>query len=228
MTNPLRDLEDSDVILVIGSNPSASHPVAAYKIKRAARLNGARLIVVDPISTELASFATAWVPIQPGTDSIFLNGILRGLLDSRVKDEKIGGKRTAGLYELMGSLAAFVPQFIEKSTGCSHSLFEIILNSITGAKSLAIVYGHGITRQVNGRDAIRAIMNLALLKGCLGKKGGGIYPLDKENNGQGAWDMGIAPDRLPGHQAVDDAEATQRLEREWKRPVPGKPGITDC
>ncbi len=167
MTNPLQDLEDSDVILVIGSNPSASHPVAGYKIKRAARLKGARLIVVDPINTELASFATAWVPIQPGTDSIFLNGILRGLLDSKVLDEKIGGKRIAGLSELMESLAPFVPQFIEKSTGCSHSLFEIILNFISGAKSLAIVYGHGITRQANGRDAIRAIMNLALLKGLL-------------------------------------------------------------
>ena len=100
----------------------------------------------------------------------------------------------------MESLAPFDPQFIEKSTGCPHSLFEVILNFISGAKSLAIVYGHGITRQANGPDAIRAIMNLALLKGCLGKTGGGIYPLDKENNGQGAWDMGIAPNRLPGHR----------------------------
>lgn len=226
MTNPLQDIEGSDVILVIGSNPSASHPVAGYNIKRAARLNGASLLVVDPINTELASFATAWVPIQPGTDSIFLNGILRGLFASKVLDEEIEGKRTTGLSELMESLAPFDPQFTEKSTGCSHSLFEIILNFISGAKSLAIVYGHGITRQANGQDAIRAIMNLALLKGCLGKTGGGIYPLDKENNGQGAWDMGIAPNRLPGHRDLDDGEATQRLQRQWKRPIPGKPGIT--
>ena len=111
--------------------------------------------------------------------------------------KKLQEKGPQGYMSSWDSLAPFVPQFIEKSTGCSHSLFEIILNSIAGAKSLAIVYGHGITRQANGQDAIRAIMNLALLKGCLGKKGGGIYPLDKENNGQGAWDMGIAARSTP-------------------------------
>ena len=102
MTNPLQDIEDSDVILVIGSNPSASHPVAGYNIKRAARLKGASLLVVDPINTELASFATAWVPIQPGTDTIFLNGILRGLFASKVLDGEVEEKRITGLSETHG------------------------------------------------------------------------------------------------------------------------------
>jgi formate dehydrogenase alpha subunit len=226
MTNPLQDLEDSDVILVVGSNPSASHPVAGYKIKRAVRLSGAKLIVIDPRKIELASFAAAWFPIRPGMDPVFLNGILKGLLDSQaIIDKDFIKERTASVAELRDSLTPFDPKYVEEWTGCPSALFESILDLVVEAKSMALVYGHGITHQATAQEAIRAMINLALLKGSLGKRGGGIYPLDKENNGQGAWDMGSMPDHLPGYQALDDEEGIQRFERNWKRPIPRKPGM---
>ncbi|MFZ2447903.1 MAG: molybdopterin-dependent oxidoreductase [Syntrophobacteraceae bacterium] len=224
-TNPFRDIERSDLVIVIGSDPSASHPVAGYAIKRAVHLHGAKLIVLDPRKTGLVSMASAWLPIRPGTDGIFLNGLLGGLLDSRTPDKDIIGARPAEVSALRDSLAMFDRKYIEQWTGCPPSLFEKILKLVLDAKLPAIVYGHGITRQANAREAIRAVMNLALLKDSLGKTGGGVYPLDKENNGQGAWDMGIMPDRLPGHQSLDDERAVERFEKHWGRPIPKKPGL---
>jgi formate dehydrogenase (NADP+) alpha subunit len=226
MTNPLQDLEASDVILVIGSNPSASHPVAGYRIKRAVHLNGAKLIVIDPRKIDLVSFATAWFPIGVGMDALLLNGLLRALLDSPAGGRDLLKDQAEGLEELRDSLAAFERQDVENWTGCSTSLFGSILDLLLAAKLPAIAYGHGITRQAEAHEAIRALLNLALIKGAFGKRGGGIYPLDKENNGQGAWDMGCMPDRLPGYRPLDDGMEPNRFELNWRRSIPKKPGIT--
>ncbi len=134
-------------------------------------------------------------------------------------------EQAEGLGALRESLAAFERQDVLKRTGCPSSLFDSILDLLLAAKSPAIVFGHGVTRQAGAQDTIRALLNLALLKGSLGKRGGGIYPLDKENNGQGAWDMGSTPDRLPGFQTLEDDEAIRRFERIWQRPIPKKPGL---
>lgn len=225
MTNPLQDLEDSDVILVVGSNPSASHPVAGYRIKRAAHLNDAKLIVIDPRKIDLVSFAAAWFPIGVGMDAILLNGLVKALLDSPAGERGLLKESAEGLGALRESLAAFERQDVQKWTGCPSSLFDAILNLLLAAKLPAIVFGHGVTRQAGAQDTIRALRNLALLKGSLGKRGGGIYPLDKENNGQGAWDMGSMPDRLPGFQPFQEGEGIRRFERNWQRPIPTKPGL---
>lgn len=221
-TNPLRDIEYSDLIFVVGSNPSASHPLAGYGIKRAVRLEGARLILIDPRKTELASFASAWLPIRPGSDHILVYGLLREILDRNA----IHGERSAEIDDLATSLWPYDRAFVSEQTGCPPHLFDKILQFVIEAKLPAIVYGHGITRRTNARKSIRALTSLALLKGSLGKQGGGIYPLDKENNGQGAWDMGLMPDRLPGHQSLDSDEPVRRFESLWGRPVPKKPGLT--
>lgn len=225
MTNPLRDIEDSDVILVVGANPSASHPIAGYGIKRAAQFKGARLIVIDPKKTDLVSFAAAWVPIRPGMDTVLLNGILKGVLDVQASEKSPPEARGRLLAGLRDSLKTFGPRNVEKRTGCSSPLLQTVVDILVTAKSPAIVYGHGITAQESAREAVHAMVNLALVKESLGRRGGGIYPLDKENNGQGARDMGSLPDRLPGYQALDDEEAVRRFEKAWGRPIPREAGM---
>lgn len=225
MTNPLRDLESSDVILVLGSNPSASHPVASYWIKRAVRNKGARLIVVDPRKPDLASMASVWVPVRPCMDGLLLHAIFKALIDSGAVERNPLLQEIGGLADLRESLASLSRGNVEERTGCPPSLLDSITDILLQARSPAIVYGHGITRQANATEAIRAMLNLALLKGSLGKEGGGIYPLDKENNGQGAWDMGSRPDCLPGHQPLDDETVLQGLAARWRSTIPGKVGL---
>ncbi len=226
MTNPLKDLESSDVILVLGSNPSASHPVAGYWIKRAVRHKGARLIVVDPRKTDLASMASVWVPVRPGKDGMLLHAILKTLIESGAAERNSLHQEIGGFADLKESLAAMNLGNVEELTGCPSLLLDSIADILLQARLPAIVYGHGITRQGGAKEVIRAMLNLALLKGSLGKEGGGIYPLDKENNGQGAWDMGTRPDGLPGHQPLDDETVLQGFAARWKSTIPGKVGLT--
>lgn len=226
MTNPLKDLESSDVILVLGSNPSASHPVAGYWIKRAVRNKGARLIVVDPKRTDLAFMASVWVPIRFGMDRMLLHAILKALIDSGAADRNTLLHGIDGLSDLKESLAHLNRSTIEERTGCPSSLLDTIIDILVQARLPAIVYGHGITRQGDAQETIRALVNLALVMGSVGEDGGGIYPLDKENNGQGAWDMGSMPDCLPGHQPLDDATVVQKVAARWKGTIPGKVGLT--
>jgi formate dehydrogenase alpha subunit len=226
MTNPLSDLEESDVIVVVGSNPTASHPIAGYRIKRAVRHRGSKLIVLDPRRSDLVSFATAWAPVLPGKDHILINGIMRGLLDLQAQDDTFLQEQTVGLPVLRDSLSLFSDRYVTKTSGCPSSTFESILNLLAEAQRPAIVYGHAITRQQFARQTIGALVNLVLLKGSLGKTGGGIYPLDKENNGQGAWDMGLMPNHLPGYQGLTDDRSVQRFETRWNRTIPRKQGMS--
>ncbi len=219
MTGPIRDIEAADVILVAGSNPSASHPVASYAIKRAVRLNGAKLIVIDPRRTELASFASAWAQIRMGADAVVIRGILKGLLHARTGDKASAEANRADIAALLDLVGQIDESRLEAETGCSPALLRRITALLADAKSFAIVYGHGITRQTGAPGIIRALATIARLGGA------GIYPLDKENNGQGAWDMGCMPDRFPGFHPVADSVAKGRFETAWGRHLPGKPGI---
>ncbi len=226
MTNPLEDIEQSDAIFVFGSNPSASHPVASYAIKRAARFKGIPLVVVDPRKTGLAAIASAWVSIRPGKDASLLNGMAAAILETGSFDNAFVLANCTDLDELKKSVAPFDAKFVETSTGCTADQFTKIVSILKESKSPAIVYGHGVTRQAGASEIIRALVNLTLLKGSIGKQGGGIYPLDKENNGQGAWDMGCSPGRLPGSRRLDDQEAVHRFESSWQKPIPKTPGYS--
>ncbi len=224
MTNPISDIERSDAIFLIGSNPSASHPVASYAIKRAVRFRGIPLVVVDPRKTGPASMASAWASIRPGTEAAILNGIIAAIIESGTFDKAFVVANCTDLDELRKSVALFDAKFVEKTTGCPAGPFSEIVSIFKASQKPAFIYGHGVTGQAGASDLIRALVNLTLLKGSIGKQGGGIYPLDKENNGQGAWDMGCTPDSLPGSRGLDDEEAVHRFESSWQRPVPRNPG----
>ncbi|MEM2983562.1 MAG: molybdopterin-dependent oxidoreductase, partial [Candidatus Bathyarchaeia archaeon] len=228
MTNPIQDIEDSEVIVILGSNPSASHPIASYRIKRAIRLKGAVLIVVDPKRIDLVHFADKWVRIQPGSDGVFLNGILKGLLEMGGVDKDFVMERTTGLSGLRESLESFDMNRVEELTGCPPSTLEEIIEILKEAGSISVIYGYGITHQPMAAGIIRAIASLCLLKGSIGKTGCGIYPLDKENNAQGAWDMGSMPSFLPGHISLDDEKGVEKFSKAWKKNlsrIPGKNAI---
>ncbi|MCE5334480.1 MAG: molybdopterin-dependent oxidoreductase [Desulfobacteraceae bacterium] len=202
MTGPIRGLENSDVILVAGADPSASHPIVSYAIKRAVRLNGAQLIVLDPRRTELAGFAALWVPIRPGSDSLLIAEILHFAGSSRP---------ATGISD---------PGGFERRTGCSPGIAEKISAMLRSAKSPGVAYGHGITGQPGAAVSARLLAALARATGAA------VYPLDKESNSQGAWDMGCMPDRFPGHLPVEDPENMARFESFWGAHLPGKPGLT--
>ena len=225
-TNYLSDLEQSEVIMVIGADPTASAPIVEYAIKRTVKYRGAKLILIDPRQTKLSSFAHLWLRPKIGTDVALLNSLAKVIIDEGLLDEEFVGRRTDNFEAFTKVLAKYSPEYAETITGIPHQEIRAVARLYAGARGAAIVYGSGITQHVSGTDGVKAIPNLALLTGNIGRRGSGIYALQRENNGQGACDMGALPDFIPGYQSVADAQARSKFEEHWKVSLPASPGLT--
>jgi len=225
-TNYLGALGQSEVIIVIGANPASSAPVVGYAVKRAVKYKNAKLILIDPRQTKLSSFANLWLRLNVGTDVALINGLAKLIIDEGLLDEEFVARRTDNFEAFDESLKKYSLEYVEKTTGVTGQEIRSAARLYAEASRAAIVYGTGITQHTTGTDGVRALANLALMTGNIGRKGGGIYALQRENNGQGACDMGILPGFLPGYQSVTDAQARGKFEERWETSLPAEPGLT--
>jgi len=225
-TNYLSNLEQAQVIMVVGADPSVSAPIVEYAIKRAVKYKGAKLILIDPRQTKLSPFAHLCLRPKIGTDVVLLNSLAKVIIDEGLLDEEFVARRTDNFEALMKVLERYSPEYAEAVTSIPSDEIRAAARLYAKASGAAIVYGTGITQFVNGTDGVKAIPNLALLTGNIGRRGGGIYALQRENNGQGACDMGALPDFLPGYQGVADVKMRKKFEEYWKVDLPTDPGLT--
>lgn len=225
-TGPVDVLEQSDVILVVGADPTSSAPMVGYAIKRAVRHKGAQLVIIDPRRTKLSSFARFWLEPAVGTDLALINGLAKVIIDEGLLDEEHVARKTDNFEELGSVLDEYTPEYVQKTTGVPADVVREAARLFAGAGKTSIVYGNGVTQRVDGTDTVMALANLAMLTGDIGRTGGGIYALQRECNAQGASDMGALPDFLPGYQSVTDAQARRKSEERWGAPVPEDHGLT--
>ena len=225
-TNYLDELRQSKVIMVIGADPSSSAPAVAYAIKRAVKYLGAKLILIDPRQTKLSSFASLWLRPKIGTDIALLNGLAKVIIDEGLQDEEFVIRRTDNFETFTTSLKLYTPEYVEQATGVLDQEIRAAAQLYAKASQAAIVYSTGITQYVNGTAGVKALANLAMLTGNIGRKGGGVYALQRENNGQGACDMGTLPDFLPGYHGIADAQARGKFEERWGVSLPAEAGLT--
>jgi len=225
-TNYLHDLERSEVILVVGANPTSSAPTVGYAIKRAVKYKGAKLILIDPRQTKLSSFACLWLRPRVGTDVALLNGLSKVVIDEGLLDEEFVSRRTDNFEALRKLLETYPPEHVEAITGVPDRQIRAAARLYATARGSAIVYASGITQHASGTNSVKAMANIALLTGNIGHRGGGLYALQRENNGQGACDMGALPNFLPGYQSVANSQSRKRFEERWKMPLPTAPGQT--
>jgi len=225
-TDYLNDLEESDVIMVIGADPVCSAPAAGYAIKRAVKYKGAKLILVDPRETGLASFAHLWLRPNVGTDVALINGLAKVIVDEGLVDEEFIARRTDNFEAFCRNLQPYSLEYVKEITGVPSDEISMAARLYAEAGRAAIVYGTGITQYVTGTKGVKALANLALQTGNIGLGGGGIYVLQRENNGQGACDMGTLPDFLPRYQSVADAGARRKFEERWGVSLPTDKGFT--
>ncbi len=225
-TNYLGALEQSEVIMVIGADPTSSAPIVGYAIKRAVKYKGAKLILIDPRQTRLSSFAHLWLRPKVGTDVALLNSLAKVIIDEGLLDEEFVTRRTDNFEALTKGLEKYPPEYAEAITGASSEEIRAAARLYAAAGQAAIVYGTGITQHTGGTDSVRALANLAILTGNIGRRGSGIYALQRENNGQGACDMGALPDFLPGYRRVADVQARRDFEQRWRVNLPPDDGLT--
>jgi formate dehydrogenase alpha subunit len=213
-TNSRRDLEQADVILLVGADLTESHPVLALELIKAVR-RGKTLIVVDPRRTELAAKASLHLAVKPGTDLALLRAMMRHVLDMGLIDSEFVEARTEGFATLQGMLRA-VDVSIEAATcGIDADLVREAAAAFGKAPAAATILGTGVARGPKAEATAAALAYLALMTGNIGRPGTGLIPLRSGANSQGLADMGVRPDSLPGGSPVSSPEAVSKLEAAW-------------
>jgi formate dehydrogenase alpha subunit len=226
MTNPIEDFAQSDVIFIIGSNTTECHPIIGSAIKRAAVHSGARLIVADPRTIELAEMAEIHLRHKPGTDVALINALMQVILAEGLQDKQFIAERTEGFEEVRKAVEPYTPELAEKITGVPAEDIVRAARLYAQAPAASIVYSMGVTQHISGTDNVLSLANLAMLTGNIGKPGAGVNPLRGQNNVQGACDMGALPNVFPGYQQVADEQARAKFEAAWGVPLPSEVGLT--
>ncbi len=225
VSNQVRDVANSEVIFVIGANPTVNHPVAATFIKNAAKA-GKTLIVADPRRSDLARHATYYLQFNPETDVALLNAMLHVIVAEGLVDAAFIQNRTSGYDALAENVKKFSPEKMAPICGIpADTIREVARTYATSAASI-ILWGMGISQHVHGTDNARCLIALALSTGQIGKPGSGLHPLRGQNNVQGASDSGLIPMFYPDYQRVNTPEARQRFERLWNTQLDPDPGLT--
>ena len=226
MTNSIAEIENNDVLFIIGSNTKENHPIIALRMIKAKR-KGAKLIVADPRRVPMVRFADIWLQHRPGTDVALLNGMMHVILKEGLIDEKFIEERTEGFDDdFRENLKEYTPEAVAKICGVPKDNIIKAARMYATGKRAGIYYTMGITQHAHGTENVYAIANLALMTGNLGKESAGVNPLRGQNNVQGATDMGCIPNMYPGYQRVTVPAIRQKFEALWKAKLSEKEGLT--
>jgi len=224
MTNSINEIERAEVILVSGSNTTEAHPQIARRMLDAVD-RGAKLIVIDPRRTPLATMAHLHLALRPGTDIPLLNGMMKVIIDENLADDLFIEMRTENYHALRDLLNRLDLEELAATTGVGLNLIRQAAQLYARAQKAVICYCLGITQHVCGTDNVQTIANLAMLTGHVEKENTGVDPLRGQNNVQGACDMGALPNVFPSYQQVDNPEYREKFEQAWGVKLPAKPGI---
>lgn len=225
VSNPVSDVSETEVIVVIGASPTDNHPVAATFMKNASQA-GKTLIVIDPRRTTLARHADYFLQCKPDTDVALLNSLMHAVIEQDLVDQAFVSDRTRGYAELEQHLREFSPAAMAPVTGIDPDTIREVARLYAGSKGSMIFWGMGISQHIHGTDNSRALVSLALMCGQVGRRGTGLHPLRGQNNVQGASDVGLIPMMLPDYQSVGDASLRARFEQLWNSPIDSRPGLT--
>ncbi len=225
VSNPVEDVQHADVIVVIGSNTTANHPVAATFIKQAQR-RGACLIVIDPRRIDLAKQADHFLQFKPDSDVALLNALLHTVIDEDLVDHSFIAQHTTDYELVKANVAAFSAEAMAPVCGIDAEKIRQVARVYAQAKSAMILWGMGVSQHIHGTDNVRCLISLCLLCGQIGRSGTGLHPLRGQNNVQGASDAGLIPMMYPNYQRVDNQQAQALFEKTWQTVLDPKPGLT--
>lgn len=220
----ISDIEQAEVVLIVGSNTHVSHPVLAARIKRAGKLHGQKLIVADLREHEMARRADLFLHPKPGTDLIWLSALTKYIFDQGWQDQAFLDQWVNDVDQYRASLAAFTLEFAAARTGLSIAQLQQTAELIAKAKTVCGLWAMGVTQHSMGSNTSTAISNLLLVTGNYMRPGTGAYPLRGHNNVQGASDFGAVNTYYPGYQKVDDEEVRRKFEAAWGVALPAGKG----
>jgi formate dehydrogenase major subunit len=231
-TQDFASVDQADVILVIGANPTDAHPVFASRMKRRLRA-GAKLIVVDPRHIDLVRSphiqAQHHLPLRPGTNVAVLNAMAHVIVTEGLVDEPyVRARCDLADFESWARFVAdprHAPEAVEAQTGVPAAEIRGAARLYATGGNAAIYYGLGVTEHSQGSTTVMAMANLAMATGNIGREGVGINPLRGQNNVQGSCDMGSFPHELPGYRHVSDDATREMFDAVWGSKLRPEPGL---
>ncbi len=223
-TSSYQEIEDTDLIILWGSNAREAHPIFFHHLLQGVR-RGARLYAVDPRRTTSAQWADVWLGLDVGSDIALANAIGREIIDAGLVNEAFVQRATTGLAAYAAAVEPYTLERAEGDTGVPASVIRELAHAYARADRAQLCWTLGITEHHNATDNVLALINLSLLTGHVGRYGSGLVPLRGQNNVQGGGDMGALPNKLPGfHDVETDLPARARFEARWGAPLPPKRG----
>ena len=231
-TQNFDSVEDADVVIIMGANPTDGHPVFASRLKRRLR-TGAKLIVIDPRRIDLVRSAhidaAHHLQLRPGTNVAIVTALAHVIVTEKLYDETFIRERCD--WDEFSDYAEFVanpslsPESVEALTGVPAAEVRAAARLYAKGGNGAIYYGLGVTEHSQGSTAVIGIANLAMLTGNIGRAGVGVNPLRGQNNVQGSCDMGSFPHELPGYRHVKNADVRAIFEKAWGVEISDEPGL---
>ncbi|MEO3802586.1 molybdopterin-dependent oxidoreductase [Nonomuraea sp. B1E8] len=222
-TSSYQEVEDTDVIVMWGSAARNAHPIFFQHVLKGIR-KGARMFAVDPRRTGTAQWADLWLGLNVGTDIPLAHAVAREIIHSGLHNEAFIERATIGFEEFKESVEPWTLSAAEQVTGVPAAAIRELAHAYARADRAQLCWTLGITEHHNATDNVRALINLSLLTGHVGRYGSGLSPLRGQNNVQGGGDMGAIPNRLPGFQDILDPGIRARFESAWGRPIQPKYG----
>lgn len=225
VSNQVNDVEHSGLILLIGSNPTANHPVAATWFKNAAK-KGTKIVLADPRVTDIGKHAWRTLQFKPDTDVAMLNAMIYTVIEEGLVDKDFLKNRASNFEALKKNVQGYSPEAMEPICGIPAATLREVAREFAKSKASMILWGMGVSQHVHGTDNARCLIALCAVTGQIGKPGSGLHPLRGQNNVQGASDAGLIPMMFPNYQRVDNQEAHQWFEKFWNTKLDDRPGYT--
>jgi formate dehydrogenase major subunit len=218
-TSSYREIEDTDLIVLWGSNARETHPIYFHHLLRGVH-NGARLYAVDPRRTSSAEWADVWLGLDVGSDIALANALGREIIAAGLEDTAFIARATTDYEAYKAKVESYTLEYAQRETGVPAEAIRELAHAFATADKAMICWTLGITEHHNAFDNVVALIDLVLLTGHVGRYGCGVNPLRGQNNVQGGGDMGALPNRLPGFQHVENDEIRAKFDEHWGVTVP--------
>jgi len=225
VTATFNECKNSDLIIVIGANPTENHPVAATFFKQAAK-NGAKLVVMDPRGQALKRHAWRMMQFKNGADVAMLNAMLNVIVSEKLYDQQYIQTYVEGFDAWKEGIKDFTPEEMSPICGVPPDTLREVARTYARAKAAIIFWGMGVSQHTHGTDNARCLIALSLITGQIGRPGTGLHPLRGQNNVQGASDAGLIPMFFPDYKSVEDPATRAQYEKAWGVKLDPKKGKT--
>ena len=218
-TSSYREAEDTDLIVLWGSNARETHPIFFHHLLKGVH-NGARLYAVDPRRTSSAQWADVWLGLDVGSDIALANAVGHEIIAAGLENREFIARATVGYEAYRAKVESYTLEYAERETGVPADAIRDLAHAFATAPRAMICWTLGITEHHNAFDNVVSLIDLVLLTGHIGRYGSGVNPLRGQNNVQGGGDMGALPNRLPGFQHVENNELRAKFDEAWGVTVP--------